>query len=164
MGVNHPNKRHLAHARSTPWLLPHQLSGSSGTTSTGVHEQITNMTQQPRLRFYAMPDSPHLLATYCGYTVLTLNGLSTWTTSKEIERITINGIDHKFKAMGDRTLMLIPSFRQEAQTVSVYCKGDQPSELSPAPTGHASKFLGTKTADLSTGLSPATHNRYQKES
>ena len=118
--------------------------------------------QQPRLKFYAMPDSPHLTATYCGYTLMTLNGLSTWTNSKEIERITLNGVDHKFKAMGDRTLMLIPSFRQEAQTVKVYCKGDQNLNSGYAPTDHAPKFLGTKP-DLSTGLSPATHNRYQKE-
>lgn len=119
---------------------------------------------EPRLRFYAMPDSPHLLATYCGYTVLTLNGLSTWTTSKEIERITLNGIDHKFKVMGDRTLMLIPSFRQEAQTVKVYCKGDQNPNSGYAPTGQP---LGAQTQtpapDLSTGLSPATHNRYMRE-
>ena len=94
---------------------------------------------------------------------MTLNGLSTWTTSKEIERVTLNGVDHKFKVMGDRTVMLIPSFRQEAQTVGIYCKGDRCSDMSTAPTGQASKFLETKTADLSTGLSPATHNRYQKE-
>ena len=118
---------------------------------------------EPRLRFYAMPDSPHLLATYCGYTVLTLNGLSTWTTSKEIERITLNGVDHKFKAMGDRTLMLIPSFRQEAQTVKVYCKGDQNADMRVAPVGNDPRNLGTQTPDLSTGLTPATHNRYQKE-
>ena len=113
-----------------------------------------------------MPDSPHLTKTYCGYTLMTLNGLSTWTTSKEIERITLNGVDHKFKAMGDRTLMLIPSFRQEAQTVKVYCKGDQNPNSGYAPTGLGSKNLETKTPppDLSTGLTPATHNRYQKES
>ena len=161
MGVNHPNKRHLAHARSTPWLLPHQLSGSSGTTTMN---RLTTMTPEtkPRHSFFAMPDSPHLTSTYCGYTLMTLNGLSTWTTSKEIERITLNGVDHKFKVMGDRTLMLIPSFRQEAQTVKVYCKGDQNAYLRVAPTDHAPKFLGTKP-DLSTGLSPATHNRYLKE-
>jgi len=120
--------------------------------------------QQPRLRFYAMPDSPHLTSTYCGYTLMTLNGLSTWTTSKEIERVTLNGVDHKFKVMGDRTVMLIPSFRQEAQTVKVYCKGDRCSDMSIASTGHAPKILGSQTPDTSTGLSPATHNRYQKES
>jgi len=116
-----------------------------------------------------MPDSPHLTATYCGYTLMTLNGLSTWTTSKEIERITLNGVDHKFKVMGDRTLMLIPSFRQEAQTVGIYCKGDQNAYLRVAPTGHVPKILGSQTPapaerhpDLSTGLTPATHNRYQK--
>jgi hypothetical protein len=122
------------------------------------------MTQQkPRLEFFAMPDSPHLTSTYCGYTLMTLHGLSTWTTSKEIERITINGVDHKFKVMGDRTLMLIPSFRQEAQTVKVYCKGDRDADMQLAPTNQASKFLETKTAGLSTGLTPATHNRYLKE-
>ena len=118
---------------------------------------------KPRHSFYAMPDSPHLTATYCGYTLMTLNGLSTWTTSKEIERITLNGVDHKFKAMGGRTLMLIPSFRQEAQTVGIYCKGDQAQERSFVPINQASKFLETKTPDTSTGLTPATHNRYQKE-
>ena len=131
--------------------------------------RLTTMTPEtkPRHSFFALPDSPHLTATYCGYTVLTLNGLSTWTTSKEIERITLNGVDHKFKAMGDRTLMLIPSFRQEAQTVKVYCKGDQGAYLHLASTNagfpaFVPKFLGTKP-DLSTGLTPATHNRYQKE-
>ena len=110
-----------------------------------------------------MPDSPHLTATYCGYTLMTLNGLSTWTNSKEIERITLNGVDHKFKVMGDRTLMLIPSFRQEAQTVKVYCKGDRDADMQLAPTAHAPKIFGSQTPDTSTGLTPATHNRYQKE-
>jgi hypothetical protein len=123
------------------------------------------MTNQPepRHKFFAMPDSPHLTSTYCGYTLMTLDGLSTWTTSKEIERITLNGVDHKFKVMGDRTLMLIPSFRQEAQTVKVYCKGDQAADMHLAPNGQAPKILGSQTPDTSTGLSPATHNRYQKE-
>jgi hypothetical protein len=122
---------------------------------------------KPRHSFYAMPDSPHLTSTYLGYTLMTLDGLSIWTTSKEIERITLNGVDHKFKVMGERALMLIPSFRQEAQTVKVYCKGDQllgpesrveipahPTHL-PAPA--------ERRPDTSTGLSPATHNRYLKE-
>lgn len=117
---------------------------------------------EPRLRFYAMPDSPHLLATYCGYTVLTLNGLSTWTTSKEIERITLNGVDHKFKVMGERTLMLIPSFRQEAQTVGIYCKGDASPHFRGV-TSHTPPAPAERHPDTSTGLSPATHNRYQKE-
>ena len=106
-----------------------------------------------------MPDSPHLTSTYCGYTLMTLHGLSTWTTSKEIERITINGVDHKFKVMGDRTLMLIPSFRQEAQTVKVYCKGDRKS----FPNERLFRCEGGTAPDLSTGLTPATHNRYLKE-
>ena len=105
-----------------------------------------------------MPDSPPLTKTNCGYTLMTLNGLSTWTTAKEVERITLNGIDHKFRAMGDRTLMLIPNFRQEAQTVSVYCKGDASPHFRGVTT-----HIPTPPPDLSTGLPPATHNRYMKE-
>ncbi len=112
-----------------------------------------------------MPDSPHLTKTYCGYTLMTLNGLSTWTTAKEVERITLNGVDHKFKAMGDRTLMLIPNFRQEAQTVSVYCKGDRGAAMEVAKLTLCimQGVPVSKTPDTSTGLTPATHNRYQKE-
>lgn len=160
----------------------------------------------PRHHFYALPDTPHLTQTYLGYTLMTLNGLSPWLTVRQIDRITINGVDHQFKPMGDQTLMLIPSFRQEAQTVGVHCKGDRVSDHSsfgallrtispnenllgsdcllgvvrrPAPAVHgvdsSPSYAPHKTpaperrSDLSAvrrslGLTPATHNRYLKES
>jgi hypothetical protein len=104
-----------------------------------------------------MPDSPHLTKTYCGYTLMTLTGLAGEITTGQVERITINGVSHKFKPMGDQTLMLIPSFRQEAQTIGIYCKGGDQT-----PGIHKPVSLNSPP-DFSTGFTPASHNRFQKE-
>jgi hypothetical protein len=124
---------------------------------------MTPNTTPPRLSFFAMPDSPHLTASYCGYTLLTLNGLSTWTTTNEIDRITLNGVDHTFKVLGDRTLMLLPSFKQEAQAVKVYCKGDRPIGSDMNITPDSAPAPAERPPDLSTGLTPASHNTYTKD-
>ena len=113
---------------------------------------------QDQIGFHAMPDSPHLTHTWCGYTLLTLAGLDPDLTADQIDRITLNGIEQKWKPLGDQTLMLIPSFRQEAQRLVIHTKSclateGQKSFIWPAPT--------LPRPDLSMGLGKA-QNRYQR--
>ena len=82
------------------------------------------MARQAIAEFYALPHSPHLMKTDCGYTLMALRGLSKEISTRYIERITINGVDHEFKPLGDHTVMLIPSFIQEAQSLRIFCKDE----------------------------------------
>lgn len=74
------------------------------------------------LGFHAMPDSPHLTRTHCGYTMLALRGLSEEITSDQVGAVSINGFAQQWRAMNDRTLMIIPAFLQEAQRVVIEFK------------------------------------------
>ena len=80
------------------------------------------MTANAAVQFFALPNSPHLTRTHCGYTLMTLAGFSGFITSDQIEMVTINGVEQKFKPLSDNTIAVIPAFRQEAQMVKVYCK------------------------------------------
>jgi hypothetical protein len=116
------------------------------------------LTANAAVRFFALPNSAHLTHTFCGYTLMTLAGFSGFTTSDQIEMVTINGVEQKFKPLSDNTIALIPAFRQEAQMVKVFCK----STTSEGSVQNWTQLQPTPP-DLSTGLSPATHNRYMKE-
>jgi hypothetical protein len=60
------------------------------------------------------------MKTDCGYTLMALRGLSKVISTRHIKSITINGVDHEFKPLGDHTVMLIPSFSQEAQSLRIF--------------------------------------------
>lgn len=109
---------------------------------------------------------------------MTLAGLSGFITSDQIEMVTINGVEQKFKPLSDNTIAVIPAFRQEAQMVKVYCKSttsersiqnciDLSGPIQNWMRLHSSAQNWTQLQptppDLSTGLSRATHNRYMKE-
>ena len=110
--------------------------------------------------FYAMPDSPHLTWSACGYTLLTLTGLSPALTTDQIERLTLNGIGLVTRPMGDNTLMIIPAFKQEAQRMVIHLISDPAKEA-------AEPFISIRATpappDLSTGLTPP-NNRYERHS
>lgn len=72
--------------------------------------------------FHAMPDSKHLRYTHCGYTELSLRSLSEEITSDQVSKVFINGVEKRWRTMGDNTLMVIPAFKQEAQRVVVELK------------------------------------------
>jgi hypothetical protein len=112
------------------------------------------LTAEADIRFFALPNSPHLTYTHCGYTMMTLAGFSEWITSEQVERVTINGVEQEFKPLGTDTIAVIPAFRQEAQTVNVYCK---------ATTSEGSVQNWTHLPSPPPDLTPATHNRYMKE-
>jgi hypothetical protein len=116
------------------------------------------LTANAGVRFFALPNSPHLTHTYCGYTLMTLAGFSGFISSDQIEMVTINGVEQKFKPLSNNTIAVIPAFKQEAQMVKVYCKSTT-SERSVQNW----ILLQPNPPDLSTGLSRATHNRYMKE-
>lgn len=78
-------------------------------------------SKELKARFFALPNSPHLTHTFCGYTLMTLAGFSGCITSDQIEMVTINGEQQEFKPLGDNTIAVIPAFKQEAQVVKVYC-------------------------------------------
>ena len=80
--------------------------------------------------FHAMPDSPHLTWSWCGYTLLALEGLSPDISASEVVGVRINGVLHNFRVVSTSTIMLIPGFKQEAQRVTI--------EIKPATgsTGH----------------------------
>ena len=118
------------------------------------------MTTPDQIGFHAMPDSQWLTHTWCGYALLTLEGLSSGLTKDQVERITVNGIDHKFRPMGDQTLMLIPSFKFEAQRVVLHLI---PSAAPEAPKPFKSILAGVALPDLSMGLT-APYNRYKRHS
>jgi hypothetical protein len=85
------------------------------------------MTQQigeVKTSFYAVPNSPHLVHTWCGYTLISLQGLGPMLTSDKVTRVTIRGVRQKTRPMGPHALMVTPSFKQEAQQVSVYFHGE----------------------------------------
>ena len=109
--------------------------------------------------FYAMPDSPHLTHSWCGYTLLTLQGLSSDLSAGQIARVTLNGVDQKWRPMGDTTLMLIPAFKQEAQRVVLHLIV-LPSQEAPEP--FKSTQARVPAPDLSVGLTPP-HNRYKRQ-
>jgi len=74
----------------------------------------------PSIRFLALPNCPHLTHTWCGYSLLSLLGLSPLTTTGKVSLITVNGVKWETRPMGDNALMLIPAIKQEGQRVSVY--------------------------------------------
>lgn len=76
----------------------------------------------PAAQFSALPKCPHLAYSVCGYTLLALEGISQYLTADLIDRVTVNGVPHTFRPLGDKALMLLPAIRQEAQTVKVYRK------------------------------------------
>ena len=104
--------------------------------------------------FYAMPDSPHLTHSWCGYTLLTLQGLSSDLSTGQIARVTLNGVDQKWRPMGDQTLMLIPAFKQEAQRVVLHLIVP-PSQEAPEP--FKTILAGVAPPDLSYGLTAPKH-------
>lgn len=106
----------------------------------------TQDTRNP-LGFHALPNSPHLTRNACGYTLLTLTGLSEGITADQVERITINMVEQKFRSMSDRAVMIWPDFNQEAQTVKVYCK-----EEAESPRPFKAVQATVPTPDLSMGF------------
>jgi hypothetical protein len=108
--------------------------------------------------FHAMPDSPYLTHTWCGYALLTLQGLSPGVTKDQVQRVTVNGVDHKWRPMGDQTLMLIPSFKFEAQRVVLHLT---PSAAPEAPKPFKNIPAGVAPPDLSHGFT-APFNRYRR--
>lgn len=107
------------------------------------------------IEFYAMPDSPHLTHSWCGYMLITLPGLSLDLTSDQVEKITINGYEQKWKPLGQEALMIIPSFRQEAQRVQLHLRPSEALKQIKLPPYR--EF----NPDLSMGLGKA-HNRFQR--
>ena len=79
-----------------------------------------DMTTPHQVGFHAMPDSPHLTWSACGYTLLTLTGLAPEISTGQIARVTLNGVDLVTRPMGATTLMVIPAFKQEAQRVVLH--------------------------------------------
>jgi hypothetical protein len=86
------------------------------------------MNQDPRINFLALPNCPHLTYSWCGYSLLSLEGLSPDATadltSDKVTKITVNGGEWETRPMGDKVLMLIPAIKQEAQRVAVYFTGE----------------------------------------
>ncbi|NMM09970.1 MAG: hypothetical protein HHJ16_06830 [Polaromonas sp.] len=116
------------------------------------------MTTSNQVSFHAMPDSAHLTHTWCGYALLALTGLSPGLTSGQVERVTLNGIDHKWRPIGGRTLMLIPAFKQEAQIVVLHLI---PSAAPEAPKPFKTILARAASPDYSVGLTPP-NNRYER--
>ena len=117
---------------------------------------VTATTHQ--VGFHALPDSPHLTWSACGYTLLTLTGLAPDLSTGEIARVTLNGVDHRWRPMGDQTLMLIPAFKQEAQRMVLHLI---PTPASEAPKPFKNILAGVAPPDLSMGLTAPT-NRQQR--
>ena len=115
---------------------------------------MTDSTNQ--IGFHAMPNHPALTHSYCGYMLVTLQGLSEGLTTDQVDKITLNGTEQKWRPMGDRTLMIIPSFRQEAQRVILHLKS---SEAPQAPLPFSQVNPKVQSPDLSMGLGKA-NNRY----
>ena len=91
--------------------------------SLPIHQiQKETMTTTSSIGFHAVPDSPHLTWSWCGYTLLTLDGLDEDLTSDQVSGIYINGVKHMFRVLLPRTVMLIPAFKQEAQRVRIEIK------------------------------------------
>ena len=82
--------------------------------------------------FHAMPDSPHLTFSWCGYTLLTLDDLDPDLKADQVAGVYINGVQHKFRVLLPRTVMLIPAFKQEAQRVRIEIK-QEGQEVSSDP-------------------------------
>ena len=116
------------------------------------------MTTTHQVGFHAMPDSEHLTWSACGYTLLTLTGLAPDLSTGEIARVTLNGVDHRWRPMGEQTLMLIPAFKQEAQRMVLHLiVPPVPEALEPFKTVQA----GLVPPDLSMGLT-APNNRHER--
>lgn len=110
------------------------------------------MTTPHQVGFHAMPDSPYLTWSPCGYTLLTLAGLAPDISTGQIARVTLNGMDHKWRPLGGQTLMLIPSFKQEAQRVVVHL-----IPVPEAPKPFKSILAGVAPPDHSYGLTAPKH-------
>ena len=117
-----------------------------------------DMTTPHQVGFHAMPDSPHLTWSACGYTLLTLQGLTPEISTGQIARVTLNGVDLVTRPMGATTLMVIPAFKQEAQRVVLHLiVPPVPEALEPFKTVQA----GLVPPDLSMGLT-APNNRHER--
>jgi hypothetical protein len=117
---------------------------------------MSNASTPKQVSFYALPGCRHLTHTWGGYIELALQGLAEDLTASQVQKITLNGMEQKWRAMGDQTLMIIPSFKQEAQQVTVHLK---PSETPAEPRQLSHAQYSEFSPDLSMGLSKA-HNRY----
>ena len=109
-------------------------------------------TTPDQVGFHALPDCPYLTHTWCGYALLALEGLSPDISTGQVQRVTLNGLDHKFRPMGGQTLMLIPSFRFEAQRVVLHL-----IPVPEAPKPFKSIRAGVAPPDLSYGLTAPKH-------
>ena len=98
--------------------------------------------QLPKISFYALPDSPHLTHSWCGYTLLSFAGFPEPVAIHKIDRITLNGMDQQFKPFGENALMIIPAFKQEAQRLKVFCKAT--SEPPSAPQSVRARVAPTE--------------------
>lgn len=81
---------------------------------------MTHHTQELKASFYAMPDSPHLTHSQCGYTLVSLQGLDAEITPVKITRLLVNGTAQTYHHWGERAVMVYPAFKQEAQAVDIY--------------------------------------------
>lgn len=110
-----------------------------------------NMTTalEPIITFMALPGHLAHCHSWCGYSILSLPALSPEITSDQVELITVNGLERKFRPMCDKTLMLIPSLghKLEAQIVRLYGK-EQPDR----PWQDLPNQAMTAAPDLSMGL------------
>ena len=74
----------------------------------------------PSIGFHAMPDSPFIIPTHCGYSQITLKDLS--ITSDQVAAVFLNGVEQQWRPFLDSSLMIIPSFPLEAQRVRIELK------------------------------------------
>ena len=91
--------------------------------------------------------------------LLTLAGLDPDLTTHQIDKITLNGMKQEWKPMGDQTVMIIPSFRQEAQRLVIHTKGSLEAGEEKSFTWPLPKL---PQPDLSMGLGKATNRYHQR--
>ena len=89
-----------------------------------------NCTNEPAIKFHALPGHQALCHSWCGYMILSLPALSTDITTDQVELVTVDGLEREFRPMCKDTLMLIPSIghKLRAEIVRVYLKGELEAE------------------------------------
>ena len=85
------------------------------------------MNKEPVIKFHALPGHQALCHCWAGYMVLSLPALSMEVTSDQVELVTVDGLERKFRPMCKDTLILIPSIghKPRAEIVRIYLKGEE---------------------------------------
>lgn len=83
-------------------------------------EGSTSAALPGSLGFHAMPDSPYIIPTHCGYSQILLKDLG--ITSDQVAAVFVDAVEVKWRPVLADSIMVIPAFPLEANRVVIELK------------------------------------------